>query len=55
MHSENDNMTKRKISQFLVSKYLSNGIGAGYKAQKMSYGDLLIDVKQNPMQQAAQE
>lgn len=45
MHSENENTTMRKMSPFLVSKCLSNLIGAGYKAQKMSNGDLLIEVK----------
>lgn len=45
MHSGNENTTMRKVSPFLVSKCLSNLIGAGYKAQKMSNGDLLIEVK----------
>lgn len=44
IHSEG-NLSARKLSPFLVAKCLGNTIGPGYKATKMTNGDLLLELK----------
>lgn len=45
VHSEKAGKTVRMISPFLVSKTLSDTIGAGYKASRMANGDLLLELR----------
>lgn len=47
IHSQS-NTSARKLSPFLVAKCLGSAIGPGYKATKMSNGDLLLELKDKP-------